>query len=129
MNKTQYSQDLSDALKMEFAFKSLHVIGQVLKNFPLDLKGDLKMELMTESYDLAQRTLRSFLTLIENNAEPIAQLFDSAFRLYPPFSRKTDSEIRDASLLALVRMTEFSIFGVIKRLSLAVGVVQLRIGR
>ncbi|HXP79015.1 MAG TPA: metallophosphoesterase [Verrucomicrobiae bacterium] len=124
--KTEYRDDISDALKIEFAFKSLHVMGQVVKNFPLDLKGDLKLALTRQSYELTLRTLRTYLNIIENNVGEILALFDTALRTLQPFSRKTNEEIRSASQSAMVRLTEFAIFGMIKRLSLAVGVVDLK---
>jgi predicted MPP superfamily phosphohydrolase/ABC-type oligopeptide transport system ATPase subunit len=124
--KTAYSDTISDALKIEFAFKCLQVMGQVVKNFPLDLKGDLKLDLMQQSYDLTLRTLRSFLNIIELNVSNLLGLFDNAFRMYQPLSKKSDEEVRDASKAVMVRLTEFCIFGIIKRLSLAVGVVDLK---
>jgi energy-coupling factor transporter ATP-binding protein EcfA2 len=124
--KTEYRDDISDVLKIEFAFKSLHVMGQVVKNFPLDLRGDLKLALTQQSYNLTLRTLRTYLNIIEANVAEMLSLFDSALRKLQPFSKRTDEEIRDASQAAMVRLTEFAIFGMIKRLSLAVGVVDLR---
>ena len=124
--KTEYRDDISDVLKIEFAFKSLHVMGQVVKNFPLDLKGDLKLALTRQSYELTLRTLRTYLSAIEANVAEVLALFDTALRKLQPFSRKTNEEIRDVSQTAVVRLTEFVIFGMIKRLSLAVGVVDLK---
>jgi predicted MPP superfamily phosphohydrolase len=124
--KTEYSDDISDVLKIEFAFKSLHVMGQVVKNFPLDLRGDLKLALTRQSYELTLRTLRTYLGAIEANVAEVLSLFDSALRKLEPFSKRTNEEIRDISQTAVVRLTEFAIFGMIKRLSLAVGVVDLK---
>jgi hypothetical protein len=41
-------------------------------------------------------------------------------------SKKSDEEIRDASHIAMVRLTKFAIFGMLKKVSLAVGVVDLK---
>jgi len=124
--KTEYADDISDALKIEFAFKSLHVIGQVVKNFPLDLKGDLKVALTKQSYELTLRTLRTYLSLIESNMAELLQLLDRALRGLQPFTKKSNEEIRDASQVAMIRLTEFAVFGMIKKLSLAVGVTDLK---
>jgi hypothetical protein len=123
--KTEYQDGIPDALKIEFAFKSLQVMGQVVKNFPLDLKGDLKLELTKQSYELTLRTLGTFLNMIEQNMAEILSLFEKALRVLQPFSKK-DEEIRNASHATMVRLTELAIFGMIKRLSLAVGVVDLK---
>jgi hypothetical protein len=124
--RTMYRDDISDALKVEFAFKSLDVMGQVLKNFPLDLKEDLKEELMVSSYRLSLRTLRWFLTCVEGNVEAFIDLFDNAYKLFQPSSKKSPENIRDLSRQTMVRLTDFCVLGQIKRLSLAVGVAELR---
>jgi hypothetical protein len=124
--RTEYRDDISDALKIEFAFKSLQVMGQVVKNFPLELKGDLKLALTKQSYELALRTLRVFLNIVESNLQEMLAIFGSALRMLEPFSRRTDEDIKDAAQATMVRLTELAIFGTIKRLSLAVGVVDLK---
>ncbi|HSY64957.1 MAG TPA: metallophosphoesterase [Terriglobales bacterium] len=124
--RTKYGDDISDALKVEFAFKSLDVMGQVLKNFPLDLKEDLKEELMVSSYRLSLRTLRWFLTCVEGNVEAFIDLFGNAYKLFQPSSRKSPENIRDLSRQTMVRLTDFCVLGQIRRLSLAVGVAELR---
>jgi hypothetical protein len=43
-----------------------------------------------------------------------------------PFSNKTNEQLREASVATIVRLTEFAIFGMIKKLSLAVGVTDLK---
>jgi calcineurin-like phosphoesterase family protein len=124
--KTEYQDGIPDALKIEFAFKSLQVMGQVVKNFPLDLKGDLKLELTKQSYELTLRTLGVFLNIIELNMMELVSVFEKALRVLQPFAKKNDEEIREASHATIVRLTELAIFGMIKRLSLAIGVVDLK---
>ncbi len=123
--RTEYGDGISVALKIEFAFKSLHVMGQVLKNFPLDLRGDLKVRLTESSYLLTLRTLKVFLKVFETNIAELFQMLEAALRRFAPFAKKSDEELREAAGETMVRVTELSIFGLIKRLSLAVGVVDL----
>jgi hypothetical protein len=124
--RTEYHKDVPDGLKIEFAYKTLQVMGQVVKNFPLDLRGDLKVALATQSYELTLRTLRAFLEAIERHMPELLSLFDKALKRFTPFSRRKDDEIRDISQAAMMRFTEVAIFGTIKRLSLAIGVVDLK---
>jgi hypothetical protein len=126
LTRTRYQDNISDVLKIDFAFKSLQVMGQVVKNFPLDLKGDLKLELTRQSYELTLRTMRRFLNFLESSVAEIVNLLERALRMHQPFSRLTNDEIRDASLTAVIRLTELSIFGLIKRLSFTLGVVDLK---
>jgi hypothetical protein len=124
--RTEYADNVPESLKIEFAFKSLQVMGQVLKNFPLDLKGDLKLALTKESYDLVLRTLREFLDLLGSNISEILLAFQWSVKKFQPFSKKSDGEVRDESKMFLVRLSELGIFGMIKKLSLAVGAVELK---
>lgn len=126
LTRTEYRNDISEILKIEFSFKSLQVMGQVVKNFPLDLRGDLKFKLTKESYELTLRTLREFLETIETNLTALLAVFDKAIRRFRPFSRQKDDEIRDVAQATVKRFAEFAIFGAIKRLSFAVGVVDLK---
>jgi hypothetical protein len=124
--KTEYRDDIPDSIKIQFAFKSLYVMGQVVKNFPLDLRGDLKLSLTKESYTLTLRTLRFFLNGIEANVAEFLDMLEASLRKFEPFARKQPEELRDAAGQAMVRLTEMAIFGMIKRLSLAIGVVDLK---
>jgi hypothetical protein len=124
--KIEYQDGIPDGLKIEFAFKSLQVMGQVVKNFPLDLKGDLKLELTKQGYELTLRTLAVFLNMIEQNMVELVSMFEKALRVLQPYAKKNDEEIREVSHATIVRLTELAIFGMIKRLSLAVGVVDLK---
>ena len=85
-----------------------------------------KLKLTMHSYELTLRTLRTYLTLIEGNVAELLQLIDKALRGHQPFSKYSNEEIRDASNATMVRLTEFAIFGMLKRLSIAVGVADLK---
>lgn len=124
--RTEYADDVSDALKIDFAFKSLQVMGQVLKNFPLDLKGDLKVALTKESYQLTLRTLRVFLELLEANISEILLAFESSVKVFRPFSERDSGKALEESKAFLVKLAELVIYGMIKKLSLAVGAVELK---
>ena len=52
-------------------------------------------------------------------------MLEGSFRKFEPFAKKTEGELRDAAGATIVRLTEMSIFGMIKKRSLAVGVVDL----
>lgn len=123
--RTEYADGISVGLKIAFAFQSLQVMGQVLKNFPLDLRGDLKVRLTESSYQLTLRTLSVFLGGLAANVGELVQMLESALRRFAPFAKKSNEELREAAGAAMVRITELSIFGMIKRLSLAVGVADL----
>lgn len=123
--RTEYSDAVPISLKILFAFKSLQVIGQVLKNFPLDLRGDLKVRLTESSYLLTLRTLRVFLGGLATSMSDLVEMLETVLRRFAPFAKKSDEELREAASAAIVRIAELAIFGMIKRLSQAVGVADL----
>jgi len=104
--RTEYTDTVAESLKVDFAFKSLQVMGQVLKNFPLDLKADLKLSLTKRSYELTLRTLRRFLELVELNVGPMILAFERSVKMLQPFTKKTDEGIRDDSKMFLVTLSE-----------------------
>src|SRR4029077_16354761 len=107
--------------------KSLHVMGQVVKNFPLDLRGDLKVKLTQASYLLTFRTLRVFLNALESNITEFFEVLERALRKFQPFAKRAEeAALHDAAKQMIVHLTELAIFGMIKRLSLAIGVVDLK---
>jgi hypothetical protein len=56
-NKTRYSIDLEDGAKLQHAFKSMQMMGRILRNFPGLLEADTKRQLAGASYELGLRTL------------------------------------------------------------------------
>ena len=104
--RTEYTDTVAESLKVDFASKSLQVMGQVLKNFPLDLKADLKLSLTKRSYELTLRTLRRFLELVELNVGPMILAFERSVKMLQPFTKKTDEGIRDDSKMFLVTLSE-----------------------
>ena len=62
-----YQNDLNDLLKINFAFKTLNVLGQVLRNFPGSLERDLKRAIASECYLLGLRTLKAVLRIARTN--------------------------------------------------------------
>ena len=51
-DNAQASQSEGETRDLDFAIQSINIMGQVLRNFPSDLKADLKLSLTTESYHL-----------------------------------------------------------------------------
>jgi hypothetical protein len=43
--KLVYAEDLDDVIKLNIGFKTIHILGQVLRSFPGDLHKNLKIEI------------------------------------------------------------------------------------
>lgn len=115
-----------DMLTLDFAFQSLNIMGQVLRNFPGDLRADLKLRLTQESYQLGLRILRGFLVFLQTNIEAFRRDMVEYLKLFQPFSRKRDDQLQAAADKAVIALTEMALFGIIKRISMSVGVEELK---
>lgn len=58
---------------LDTAFKSIEVMGQILKNYPGTIAGDLKEKLLTEIHNLGMRTLSHINEILSRGIE---RLFD-----------------------------------------------------
>jgi hypothetical protein len=122
--RTRYDKALDDSLKLDFAFHALHVMGQVLRNFPGDLKADLKCQLAEESYRLGLRTMSGFLKLLENNLESIRGTIENLVLQHRPKAEEEAASVEAGKILA--HLVEAGIFSMIKRVSFSVGLEELR---
>jgi hypothetical protein len=112
---------------LDFSFQSMNIMGQVLRNFPADLRADLKLSLANESYHLGLRTLRAILRFLEANVEAFRRDMLKYFKLLRPASQKNEEEVIQAAADKAVRaLTELVLFGSIKRISLSVGAEDLK---
>ena len=119
-----YSDSLDDAIKLNFAFKTLHVMGQVLRNFPGSLPGDIKEELALECYNIGLRTLAAVLSIAETNLEQLRYYFSELIKEQRDISYAAEAII--ASDEILISLTVGCAFGVAKRVAGAVGLQELK---
>ncbi|HEX8700479.1 MAG TPA: hypothetical protein VF815_16640, partial [Myxococcaceae bacterium] len=117
-------QEFDEIVKINVALKTIQIMGQILRNFPGSLGGDVKLEIAKESYLLGLRTLNVMLSIFEQHRDDIKNLLKDAIRSDHP---SLDEE-------ALTKRTEQYYFqlqlglayGVIKKISLAVGSKHLK---
>jgi hypothetical protein len=118
-----YSEDLDDVVKISLSFKTLQVLGQVLRDFPTVLRAELKTRVADECYKLGLRVLSLICVVSENNLEELRRYVSSLI--------KEQRKIESSSVLAkttdefLLRMVGCCAYGIIKRISYAVGSDQL----
>lgn len=124
-DKIVYRDDLDDFIKTAIALKSLRIMGQILKNFPGVLKGGPKRELAEECYMLGLRTLKRFLTIGRDNLSELRTLYAEIIREHRAIDN--DAELVKAADEALVWVTRMASFGLIKRISSAVGLEELEL--
>jgi hypothetical protein len=121
--KLVYSDELDDLIKMNIAFKTVHILGQVLRNFPGDIKKDLKLRIAEQCYLLGLRVLGFALGMIDSNSEHLRRYFVLLLQ-----ERKIDGSAAVLGGLATKALLEIAIMwtcAVAKTVSQAVGMEEL----
>ena len=121
--KVQYSDDAADFIKLNIAFKTMDLMGQVVRNYPYTLPADTKEELVMECELLALRTMKAVLRIAEDSLEQCqayyAQLIRERRTLESDYQALAEA---DQLLMWLTGAVGYSI---VKRVSLAVGAQEL----
>lgn len=107
-------------IRLNEAFKTLQVMGQVLRNFPGSLEGDTKVEIARESYLLGLRIFGFVCGMFESNLSEFRVVFKSVLE------DEGDGDIEskkldDAVDFAIYRILSAVGFGMIKKISQCVG--------
>jgi hypothetical protein len=118
-----YDKGLSDLVKINIAFKTLQIVGQILRNFPGSLRSETKIEIALESYRLGLRTLRAILGLAESTLQDLRIYFSRLIKEQRAI--ETPLELAQKTDQFLIWLTVGAAFGIIKRISHSVGLKQL----
>lgn len=119
----KYDDKLADVLKINIALKNLRILGQILRNFPGALKADLKLDLTRASYQLGLRTLRAILLIAETDIDGLRGYIARLLRERRALEDK--EELAEETDRVVISLTRNIAFGLIKRISYAVGLEEL----
>jgi hypothetical protein len=114
-----YDDSLEDLIKLNFAFKTLQLMGQILRNFPGSLEGETKLALTRSCYMLGLRSLRAILGIAENNLEEFRKYVAEIIREHKPV--QSEEDLARTADEAVIWLTRRCAFGVMKRISYSVG--------
>jgi hypothetical protein len=126
--KLRYNKQLSDMVKVNIANKTLQIMGQVIRNSPGSLPGDIKHEVAKEAYSLGLRTLSALLNIPMANLEGLRRYVIEVVRDYrasrkmPELLESDMWKIADEGVIGLAQAFGF---GIIRRISQSVGLKQL----
>ena len=73
--------ELTELALINASFKTIQILGQVLKNFSGSLKGEPKRQLVEECYSLGLRVLGKLFVMVEDGLPEIAQQLSHFARL------------------------------------------------
>lgn len=68
---------LDNISKLNLAFKTIEIMGQILKNYYGSHIGPVKLDLCSEAYMIGLRALNSFCSVLEDNRENLVELIES----------------------------------------------------
>jgi hypothetical protein len=114
-----YHEETNIVVKLNFALRTLDLMGQVLRNFPGSLRKEIKLDIARSAYLLGLRVLRSFLNLMENDIERFRSSMAEAVKLNKP--KEKPESIARATNDALFFLARIAGYGLVKRVSYAVG--------
>ncbi|MGH9343414.1 MAG: metallophosphoesterase [Terriglobia bacterium] len=101
------------------AFKTLQILGQILKNFPGTMEADVKEKLAATCYALGLRSLTSLLVLIRDNREEIARQVMEHLRSEAP--ETTTEELLRGAMETVFGLAQAMSYATVRRISSAVG--------
>lgn len=117
-------KEWDDFLKFNVAVKTLQIMGQILRNFPGTLPGEMKVEIARESYLLGLRSLGRVYGIMEDNFTEFHALLSKALveQLHLPTNTQEQREEAGRRVNNWVyNLMLAASYGFIKRISYAVG--------
>jgi hypothetical protein len=118
-NQVKYTDDLDGIVRIQIAFRTLQILGQMLRNFTGSLPKELKLEITNECYSLGMRILSFVFYFSGIQLDELRQYVGS---LVAERTGICDmAELATRTDLAIIWMSCVAAFGCIKRVSYAVG--------
>lgn len=118
LDRSSERSDLDYLGQLCAAVKVLQILGQFVKNFPANFSPQKKTEIVQKCVGIGLRTLGSSFELIDDAREEILEEFSRL--LCQKDSNKKDEAKREAAV-ALANLCLINGFGIIKRISNAIG--------
>lgn len=103
--------EISELSRINASFKTIQILGQVLRNFVGSLKGEPKQQLVEECYGLGLRLLGNIFKMVEDGLPGLAKILLHQTRVQS--KTLTEEEIQNQVrrlLSGLLQMLTFSVF-------------------
>lgn len=106
-------------LRLTSAFRTMQILGQLLKNFVGTLERAQKQQISRECYSLGLRVLSSILRILESNKIQLVQDLVKAFR--EVHSNLSDHELIQMATESIFDIAHMISYSIIRAISKAVG--------
>lgn len=110
--------ELDFVSELNLAFKTVEILGQILKNYHSSLRGGDKLALAEECYRLGLRSLNPFFTLLKENTDYIVRLIGTQIEERKLVDETRIEEVARGLLFTLCAML---CYGFIKKISYSAG--------
>jgi len=123
LDRTSQKADLDFIGQICANLKIVQILGQFVKNYPASFDPDQKKEIVEGCVALGLRTLGGYLTIVDKEKKEVLSEFASIIS-----GKKTNiskAEADQSAKVALTNLCLISSFGVIKRISYAIGSPEL----
>lgn len=119
LDEVDTDERIADTLKINVAFKTIQILGQILRNYPGSLKAAEKLRVTKETYSLGLRLLKFLVNALEKNKEDIVQFIISLIQeRHPTWS---EERIKKRAGDTLFNLTEAIVFIVMKHIADSTG--------
>lgn len=111
-------QELNQFATLNLAFKMIEILGEITKNYSGSLDGDIKYELITETYQIGLRSLKSLVEFFEKNHELLVE------EIKEVITRKqyiTDDKIYETIANMIFGMVSSISTGIVKKIAKSIG--------
>lgn len=116
---SELTDPTSPISQINAAFKTLQILGQILKNFPGSLEGHTKLEIARACVSLGRRINSFIFQLIRDNERVVVEEIAKIFRERFPHSKGEEAERRARE--TIVGMAKLISYSLVKRMSHAIG--------
>ncbi len=116
-------QELDDYLRINFALKVMQIMGQMVRNVPGSLTGDVKLEIIHEAYLVGLRLMQYVTSLLRDDIESVRDSYASLLQKELRIDNPEELKIKTNYILTDIIL--MSATSVIQRISNAVGSVHL----
>lgn len=110
-NDDEDADQISEIILINKAFKTIEILGQIVKNAPGSLLGHTKFDVISECYSLSMRLVNTFLTKLND------EIVDFVYRQIP----EDDEQFKKKIKKLILAMTEYVCVGIIRKVSESLG--------
>lgn len=119
----EYKEDdenIKNIMEINKSYKTMQILGQIVKNYPGSLTADLKYQITIECYCLALRTLSVFMRVINDNIEKLAEDLKELYLEQNKGTEFREAEkelIREEAKKYILKFSEVVTVSIIKKVS------------